>query len=183
MAWLRESFLRFFGYFGLLAAWDEGLANNETSTSYLKTNKIHSVAGASAGAMAAMLLAVGISPGKQPNFAAPTFADSPGMLCQEVDVRVTGLANHNLNYFTTSSLKTIAVVRSTQISSAVLNKTRPFNSQGLRIALIITCSKNLEARSACLPPMKVEIESKSKLADANIGITIEGASIKSLKCT
>ena len=84
----QPSFFGFFGYFGMLAAWDEGLADDNTTTSmtppsYLETNQIRSVAGASAGAMAAQLLAMGISPRKAADFCAtidlPAFADPPGI--------------------------------------------------------------------------------------------------------
>lgn len=80
---MAPSFFGFFGYFGLLAAWDEGLAIEETKQSFLETDTIKSTAGASAGAMAAMLLAVGIAPGKAAEFCGtidlPTFADPPGI--------------------------------------------------------------------------------------------------------
>lgn len=86
----------------MLAAWDEGLTvesetnttsmatdddnnDNDQKQSYLEQNRIQSVAGASAGAMAAMLLALGIPPRKAAQFCGtidlPTFADPPGIGC------------------------------------------------------------------------------------------------------
>ncbi|CAB9514466.1 K07001 NTE family protein [Seminavis robusta] len=80
---MAPSFFGFYGYFGSLAAWDEGLVT-ANQTSFLDTDKILSVAGASAGAMAAMLLAVGIPPRKAADFVGTidltTFADPPGVL-------------------------------------------------------------------------------------------------------
>ena len=62
----------------MLAAWDEGLVDG-----LLESERIQSVAGASAGAMAAMLLAMGIAPRKAADFCATidlaTFADPPGI--------------------------------------------------------------------------------------------------------
>lgn len=78
---MAPSFFGFFGYFGLLDAWDEGLSDNESS--FLETNTIKSTAGASAGAMAAVLLAGGIPPKKAAEFCStidlPTFADPLGI--------------------------------------------------------------------------------------------------------
>jgi predicted acylesterase/phospholipase RssA len=88
LAAYQPAFFGFYGYFGGLAAWDEGLVQDTKSksqnlTSFLETGKIVSVAGASAGAMAAMLLAMGIPPRKAADFCGtidlPTFADPPGI--------------------------------------------------------------------------------------------------------
>ncbi len=78
---LAPSFFGFYGYFGALAAWEEQLSN---STFDVLQDHIHGVAGASAGAMAAILLAAGIPPRRAAEFctkiALPDFADFPGLL-------------------------------------------------------------------------------------------------------
>jgi hypothetical protein len=87
---MAPSFFGFYGYFGMLAAWEEGLTEtlvsevNVTDTiHFLETNRIQSVAGASAGAMAAVLLAMGIEPRKAADFCSNidllAFADPPGV--------------------------------------------------------------------------------------------------------
>ena len=87
---MAPSFFGFYGYFGALAAWDDELTvstNNESphnrSTRY-SMHKIRSVAGASAGAMAAVLLASGIAPREAAEFCKTVtldrFADPPGLL-------------------------------------------------------------------------------------------------------
>jgi hypothetical protein len=75
---LAPSFFGFYGYFGALAAWEEGI-----DASILSPGKIHSVAGASAGAMAAILIAAGIKPRRAADFVAGMtlgkFADYPAV--------------------------------------------------------------------------------------------------------
>lgn len=56
---MAPSFFGFYGYFGALAAWEDELSN--ASYNFL-LDKIHGVSGASAGAMAAVLLASGVPP-------------------------------------------------------------------------------------------------------------------------
>ena len=71
---MAPAFFGFYGYFGALAAWYEMLGSN--------TPPIRSVTGASAGAMAAVLLAAGIEPKTAADFCATVtldqFADFPG---------------------------------------------------------------------------------------------------------
>ncbi|KAL3938208.1 MAG: hypothetical protein SGBAC_006831 [Bacillariaceae sp.] len=78
---MAPSFFGYYGYFGALAAWDDELSN--ASFPLLKQN-IKSVAGASAGAMAAVLIASGISPKVAAEFCSTIslgdFADPPGLL-------------------------------------------------------------------------------------------------------
>jgi hypothetical protein len=78
---MAPAFFGYYGYFGSLAAWDDELSN---STFALLKENIKSVAGASAGAMAAVLLASGISPRKAAEFCSSIslrdFADFPGLL-------------------------------------------------------------------------------------------------------
>eukprot|EP00977_Amphora_coffeiformis_P020856 scaffold8602_cov196-Amphora_coffeaeformis.AAC.14 len=78
---MAPAFFGFYGYFGILAAWEENV-----SADLLKpqTGRLQQVAGASAGAMAAVLLAAGVSPLKAAEFCADIsladFADPPGVL-------------------------------------------------------------------------------------------------------
>ena len=78
---MAPAFFGFYGYFGILAAWEEAV-----SADLLKpqTGRVRQVAGASAGAMAAVLLAAGVSPLKAAEFCADIsltdFADPPGVL-------------------------------------------------------------------------------------------------------
>ena len=78
---MAPAFFGFYGYFGSLAAWEEQLSN--TSFNLFEEN-LHSVAGASAGAMAAVLLAAGVPPRKAADFCTTItlgeFADFPGLL-------------------------------------------------------------------------------------------------------
>lgn len=77
---MAPSFFGFYGYFGALAAWEE-LSN---STFDVLQDNIKGVAGASAGAMAAILLAAGIPPRRAAEFCTSIsltdFADFPGLL-------------------------------------------------------------------------------------------------------
>lgn len=77
---LAPSFFGFYGYFGALAAWEDGLSN---STFDVLQGNINGVAGASAGAMAAILLAAGIPPRRAAEFCTTIsltdFADFPGL--------------------------------------------------------------------------------------------------------
>eukprot|EP00980_Cylindrotheca_fusiformis_P015391 scaffold4329_cov115-Cylindrotheca_fusiformis.AAC.8 len=77
---MAPAFFGYNGYFGALAAWDEELSNS--SFPILKQN-IKSVAGASAGAMAAVLIASGVPPRKAADFCSSIslrdFADPPGL--------------------------------------------------------------------------------------------------------
>lgn len=78
---MAPAFFGYYGYFGALAAWDDELSNS--SFPMLKQN-IKSVAGASAGAMAAVLIASGIPPKIAAEFCSTItlgdFADPPGLL-------------------------------------------------------------------------------------------------------
>lgn len=78
---MAPSFFGFYGYLGVLAAWEEELSN-ESYNFLLET--IHGVAGASAGAMAAVLLAAGVPPRVAAAFCATitldAIADPPGLL-------------------------------------------------------------------------------------------------------
>jgi predicted acylesterase/phospholipase RssA len=77
---MAPSFFGFYGYFGALAAWEEGIDASILSPG---VGKIHSVAGASAGAMAAILIAAGIKPRRAADFVAgmtlDKFADYPAV--------------------------------------------------------------------------------------------------------
>jgi hypothetical protein len=77
---LAPSFFGFYGYFGALAAWEEGIDASILSPA---GGKIHSVAGASAGAMAAILIAAGIKPRRAADFVGgmtlDKFADYPAV--------------------------------------------------------------------------------------------------------
>ena len=77
---MAPSFFGFYGYFGALAAWEDELSN--TTFDVLQDN-INGVAGASAGAMAAILLAAGIPPRRAAEFCSTIslsdFADFPGL--------------------------------------------------------------------------------------------------------
>lgn len=78
---MAPSFFGFYGYFGALAAWEDELSN---STFDIFQDNINGVAGASAGAMAAILLAAGIPPRRAAEFCSTItlsdFADFPGLL-------------------------------------------------------------------------------------------------------
>lgn len=78
---MAPAFFGFYGYFGALAAWEDELSN---STFDVLQDNINGVAGASAGAMAAILLAAGIPPRRAAEFCTtidlPDFADFPGLL-------------------------------------------------------------------------------------------------------
>ena len=77
---MAPAFFGFYGYFGSLAAWEQAVAAD-----ILKPPRLRSVAGASAGAMAAILVAAGVSPLHAAlDFCAALrlsdFADPPGVL-------------------------------------------------------------------------------------------------------
>jgi Patatin-like phospholipase len=76
---LAPAFFGFYGYFGALAAWEE-----ELGRPVLEPHRLLSVAGASAGAMAAVLLASQIPPRTAAAFVSDMtldkFADFPGIL-------------------------------------------------------------------------------------------------------
>jgi hypothetical protein len=78
---MAPSFFGFYGYFGALAAWEDELSNDNFD---VLQERIDGVAGASAGAMAAVLLAAGIPPRTAAEFCTnitlPEFADFPGLL-------------------------------------------------------------------------------------------------------
>jgi NTE family protein len=83
---MAPAFFGFYGYFGALAAWEDVTAGSSSSSSsssgYATSTPIRSVAGASAGAMAAILVAAGISPHAAADFCegitVRKFADFPG---------------------------------------------------------------------------------------------------------
>jgi hypothetical protein len=78
---MAPAFFGYYGYFGALAAWDDELSN---STFPILKQNIKSVAGASAGAMAAILIASGVPPLTAAEFCSTIslgdFADWPGLL-------------------------------------------------------------------------------------------------------
>jgi Patatin-like phospholipase len=78
---MAPSFFGFYGYFGALAGWEDELSN---STFDVLQDNINGVAGASAGAMAAILVAAGIRPRRAAEFCSKIsltdFADFPGVL-------------------------------------------------------------------------------------------------------
>jgi predicted acylesterase/phospholipase RssA len=80
---MAPSFFGFYGYLGVLAAWEDELSNDADSYNFL-LDKIHGVAGASAGAMAAVLLASGVPPRVAAEFCTTItldkFADPPALL-------------------------------------------------------------------------------------------------------
>jgi hypothetical protein len=84
---MAPAFFGFYGYFGALAAWEEAFATTTNSTTDASSSwypqHVRSVAGASAGAMAAILLAAGVSPQAAIDFCTNVtlhqFADFPGM--------------------------------------------------------------------------------------------------------
>jgi hypothetical protein len=80
---MAPAFFGFYGYFGALAAWEEELSETNSTVEVLK-EQIHGVAGASAGAMAAILLAAGVAPRNAADFCTTItlgqFADFPGLL-------------------------------------------------------------------------------------------------------
>lgn len=76
---MAPSFFGFYGYFGALAAWEDQV----DSAIFVKT-RVKSVAGASAGAMAAILLSAGVSPKEAADFCSQNvtlskFADFPAI--------------------------------------------------------------------------------------------------------
>ena len=79
---LAPSFFGYYGYFGALAAWEDELSNSTFKV--LSNEHVHAVAGASAGAMAAILIAAGVSPRRAAEFCSTItldkFADFPGLL-------------------------------------------------------------------------------------------------------
>ena len=79
---MAPAFFGFYGYFGILAAWDEHLASYEPEE-FLRSGRVRSVAGASAGAMAAVLLSAGVKPRSAADFCTTVtlekFADFPGV--------------------------------------------------------------------------------------------------------
>ena len=78
---MAPSFFGFYGYLGVLTAWEEELSN---ATFTFRLDKIDGVAGASAGAMAAVLLASGVPPKVAAEFCSTisleAIADPPGLL-------------------------------------------------------------------------------------------------------
>jgi len=81
---MAPAFFGFYGYFGVLAAWDEQLNNTDsTASGFLQSGQIRRLTGASAGAMAAVLLAAGIPPRVAADFCTTItldrFADFPGL--------------------------------------------------------------------------------------------------------
>jgi cyclophilin family peptidyl-prolyl cis-trans isomerase len=88
---MAPAFFGFYGYFGALDAWENALLNHSTienkavtSDNLLLSEKVRSVAGASAGAMAAVMLAAGVRPNVAAEFVSNIklgdFADFPGVL-------------------------------------------------------------------------------------------------------
>jgi hypothetical protein len=76
-------FFGFYGYFGALSAWEEAV-DPQIFQSGLPRQRVRSVAGASAGAMAAILLASGVSPSEAAEFCSHNitiskFADFPAL--------------------------------------------------------------------------------------------------------
>ncbi|KAL7579941.1 hypothetical protein ACA910_004938 [Epithemia clementina (nom. ined.)] len=84
---MAPAFFGFYGYFGVLAAWDEHLTTSTTTSGsltegFLQSGRLRSLAGASAGAMAAVLLSAGIKPRAAGEFCSTVtldkFNDFPG---------------------------------------------------------------------------------------------------------
>ena len=80
---MAPAFFGFYGYFGALQAWEQQAFDTDRSDDAGLHNYIRSVAGGSAGAMAAVLLAAGISPSDAADFCTTVtldkFADPPGI--------------------------------------------------------------------------------------------------------
>jgi predicted acylesterase/phospholipase RssA len=78
---LAPAFFGFYAYFGALTAWEEHVPTGDNQSCL--DSQILSVAGASAGAMSAVLLAAGIPPRRAAEFCQSvklsTFADPPGI--------------------------------------------------------------------------------------------------------
>lgn len=77
---MAPAFFGFYGYFGALAAWEE-----EVDSAIFDKARVKSIAGASAGAMAAILISAGVSPREAANFCSQNvtlskFADFPAVL-------------------------------------------------------------------------------------------------------
>ncbi|GAX20512.1 hypothetical protein FisN_24Hh238 [Fistulifera solaris] len=77
---LAPAFFGFYGYFGALAAWED-----QVDSAIFEKSRVKSVAGASAGAMAAILLSAGVSPNEAAVFCSNNvtlskFADFPALL-------------------------------------------------------------------------------------------------------
>jgi len=81
---MAPAFFGFYGYFGALAAWDEEISNSTFHILQPEGNHLKGVAGASAGAMAAILLAAGIPPQIAAkrcfSLTLSDFADFPGIM-------------------------------------------------------------------------------------------------------
>jgi hypothetical protein len=80
---MAPAFFGFYGYFGALSAWEEAV-DPQIFQSGLPRQRVRSVAGASAGAMAAILLASGVSPSEAAEFCSHNitiskFADFPAL--------------------------------------------------------------------------------------------------------
>ena len=84
---MAPAFFGFYGYFGVLAAWEEHLSQQQQQSSSLDPppsllELVHGLVGASAGAMAAVLTAAGIAPRKAADFCSTVtldkYADFPG---------------------------------------------------------------------------------------------------------
>lgn len=79
---LAPAFFGFSAYFGALAAWFDAAGGGDNTTNSTDGLPIRSVAGASAGAMAALLLAAGVPPTRAADFCAgitlADYADFPG---------------------------------------------------------------------------------------------------------
>jgi predicted acylesterase/phospholipase RssA len=78
---MAPSFFGFYGYFGTLAAWEHAMSLDDV---HFLREQIKGVAGASAGAMAAVLLAAGVSPRTAAthceSLTLESYADPPGVL-------------------------------------------------------------------------------------------------------
>jgi hypothetical protein len=89
---MAPAFFGFYGYLGALAAWEDGVdgtnivrqVDNDRKGGVLESPRLRSAAGASAGAMTAVLLASGIPPRTAADFCSKMtlgkFADFPGVM-------------------------------------------------------------------------------------------------------
>ena len=79
---MAPAFFGFYGYFGVLASWDEHLAVG-SPVRFLQSGRLRSLTGASAGAMAAVLLGAGVKPRVAADFCTTVtldkFNDFPGL--------------------------------------------------------------------------------------------------------
>jgi hypothetical protein len=159
---MAPAFFGFYGYFGVLAAWQHALQSTTTTTTIpssrssfvLLQDRIQSVVGASAGAMAAVLLGAGIDPQEAANFCANLtlshFADFPGVLAVFRGNRFEALM-HQFLLQSLSNATTTAIT--TRLEDAILPvAVTAFDIQTMQLQILTRGSMARAARASATFP-------------------------------